>query len=317
MRRPTYTITSIMKKAFRPGERSLSRSEIVERLEVGLQAAGIDGNGEEFLTRILHIPNAPIRVGRTEAIIELVHQPHQLFDLAYRYLLDAQVPKTAEQIFREVRKRTQFSWNQIARILILERDPRFVQYENDDRWFLAEWKLANDHVYEYLVSAKAAPMPLRAVSYTMEREIGLSPKEYVFLPELDDRFQVETGTVHLTSAEQSEATESEADAEQRQAEAEVAAATTSPESARQQLSLEDDWSMNSTAVKTNVQKEVNDLLKQALHLLENRNQEMGQEVVARFQESDMRSIEGLMKEKQHNEQVVLGIKQVLASLAQQ
>ncbi|WP_126425665.1 hypothetical protein [Brevibacillus marinus] len=310
MRRPTLTTTSMMKKAFRPGERSLSRSEIVERLALELQGAGIAESGEAFLSRLLNIPNSPVRAGRTEAIIELAYQPHQLFDLAYRYLRDTQQPKTADQIFREVRKRTHFSWNQIARILVLEKDPRFVQYEQDERWFLAEWKLANDHVYEYLVSTGAASIPLRAVTYSLEQEMGLSAKEYVFLPELDDRFLVQSGYVQLSSPEPSGSGRSEAEASRAEAAAAAAVAV------QGKLTLEDDGGMNTTATMTNVQQEVAELLRQALHLLDQRGQEMGQEVIARFQESDMPGIEALLREKQQNEQIVLGIKQVLATIAQ-
>ncbi|MBO8164993.1 MAG: hypothetical protein H0Z34_14960 [Brevibacillus sp.] len=317
MRRPTYTITSIMKKVFRPGERSLSRSEVTERLEAGLRAAGLAEDGEAFLAKVLTIPNSPVRIGRTEAIIELVHQPHQLFDLAYRYLRDAHAPKTMEQISLELRRRTNFSWNQIARILILEKDPRFVRYEADERWFLAEWKLANDHVYEYLARMGVKVLPLRALVHTLEQEIGLSPREYIFLPELDDRFQVESGAVRIRSAEPPVPASGAASAAEATAEDEAAAAMEPPQPTGSQLSLEDDCVMNTTAEKINVQKEVDALLRQALTLLESRNQEMGQEVVSHFQQSDMQAIAALMKEKQHNDQVVLGIKQVLASLNQQ
>lgn len=317
MRRPTLTTTSIMKKAFRPGERSLSRSEIVERLERELQAAGIAESGAVFLSRMLKAPDSPVRIGRTEAIIELVYQPHQLHDLAYRYLLNIRQPKTAEQIFREVRKQTNFSWNQISRMLNLEKDPRFVQYEQDERWFLAEWKLANDHVYEYLVSTGAASLPLRAVSYSLEQKLDLSPKEYIFLPELDERFRVEADWLRLASAERAESTdEMEARAEVSQAEAEAAAAVAAADSTQPIRDVEADCDMNTTTTKTNVQAEVAQLLHQALKLLEQRSQEMAQEVIARFQESDVKGIEVLIQEKQRNEQVEGGIRQVLATLTQ-
>lgn len=317
MRRPTLTTTSILKKAFRPGERSLSRNEIVERLELELQGAGIAESGETFLDRLLNTPDSLVRVGRTEAIIELVHQPNQLYDLAYRYLLNIRQPRTAEQIFREVRKQTNVSWNRISRLLKLEKDPRFVQYEQDDRWFLAEWKLANDHVYEYLVSTGAASLPLRAVSYSLEQKLDLSPKEYVFLPELDERFRVEADWVRLAQAEQDvNVHESAAREERNQAEAEVAAAVAAADSSQQKHNVEADCDMNTTTTKTNVQVEVAQLLRQALQLLEQRGQEMSQEVIVRFQESDVKGIEALIQEKQRNEQVEGGIRQVLAILTQ-
>lgn len=59
------------------------------------------------------------------------------------------------------------------------------------------------------------------------------------------------------------------------------------------------------------------MLRLALDRLQVRNQEMAQEVVAHFQKSNMQAIEVLMKEKHKNEQLALGIEQVLKANDQQ
>ncbi|MGE5704023.1 MAG: hypothetical protein ACM32O_15980, partial [Clostridia bacterium] len=79
--------------------------------------------------------------------------------------------------------------------------------------------------------------------------------------------------------------------------------------------IEEEFVMNTTMNKP-VMQEVDQLLKQAITLLENRNQEMGQEVVANFQQSNMQAIEELMQEKWKNEQIVQGIQQVLTTIGQ-
>jgi hypothetical protein len=75
--------------------------------------------------------------------------------------------------------------------------------------------------------------------------------------------------------------------------------------------------MNTTTHSPSVLAEVTQLLRQALARLEARNQEMSQDVIAYFQKSDMQAIEQLMKEKHKNEQIALGIQQVLSAAEQQ
>lgn len=73
----------------------------------------------------------------------------------------------------------------------------------------------------------------------------------------------------------------------------------------------------STITNQQVLEEVQKLMQEAINRLETRNQEMSQEVVAHFQQSNMQAIEVLMKEKHKHEQIVLGIQQVLATSEQQ
>lgn len=196
MRRPTYTKSSLVKRMFRPGERSLPRTELLQRLKEAL-CANEGQTAESILDDVLQLPDAPVQIGRSEAIVELSYKPHQLHDLAYRYVRDSHTPKPLESIMRELRRRTPFAWNVIARVLTLEKDPRFVQFEQDDRWYLAEWKVANDAFYEFAKRERIHLVNLRNLYYTLEREVGLSGKEYVFLPEKDDRFRVEGDHLHV------------------------------------------------------------------------------------------------------------------------
>jgi len=300
MIRPTCTPTSIIKKVFRPGERSLPTNEIIQRLTECLPAARYDGDSEQMLAEVLQLPHSPIKVGRSDAIIELTYQPHHIFDLAYRYVRDTHAPKTIDQIIRELRRQTNLSWNQASRMLVLEQDPRFVQYQQDNRWYLAEWKVANDLLYAHAIEKGMAYMSIRALTHFIENELGLSPKEYILLPELDDRFDVDGDLITFLKEEE--------------AFSEIAAATA--EELHSQTDIEEDTNMN-TVQTLSVYHEVDQLLRQSLSKLEARGQEMSVEVVGHFQQSNMQAIENLMKEKQLNEQAALGIQQVLALLEQQ
>ncbi len=331
MKRPTYTLSSIIKKVFRSGERSLPRNEIISRIEASGLADQHGLESEALLVEVLRMEQSPVRVGRSEAILELTFQPHQLFDLAYRFLRETHTPKTVEQIIPELRRQTQFAWNQIVRMLELERDPRFVQYQGDKRWYLADWKLANDQVYEFCREKGITQIAARTLPHLMEMEVGLPEREYVFIPYLDERFRMNGETLymlvfneeeHLEEQELQQHAEQIESADEAIAAAEEEAAATLAElneeqaESYEQLQIEEEPLMNTVQTQSALQ-EVHQMLRQALGRLEVRNQEMSQEVIAHFQQSNMQAIEVLMKEKHKNEQVALGIQQVLAVCEQQ
>lgn len=358
MKRPTYTLTSLIKTVFRSGERSLPRKELCERLQERLQhtQAG-QPDGEAVLAEVLRAPHSPVRTGHTAAIIELTYRPHQLHDLAYRFLRDTHVPRTTEQIVPELRRQTQFSWNQVNRLLQLERDPRFVQYQGDRRWFLAEWEVANDRVYAYAREHGLEKIALRSLVFFLETEIGLPSRGYVFLPELDDRFEMagESMLIKTWPDQPGDALQEEAEAGEAEASVTAAAADAAPDVAaavpveavetahdfaetamaeargdaaaevavaavltddHHQRRFEEEPIVN-TILSQPVLQEVYQMLQQSLVRLQDRQQQMAQEVVAFFQQNDMAAIEALMKEKHKNEQLALAIQQALAVAEQQ
>jgi len=327
MTRPTYTLPSIIKKVFRTGERSLPRDEIAARIEESGLAAMHNLDSEALLAEVLRMDQSPVRVGRSDAILELTFQPHQLFDLAYRFLKETHTPKKVEQIIPELRRHTQFAWNQIVRMLQLERDPRFVQYQGDSRWYLAEWKLANDQIFAFCRQHHITQIAVRSLPHVLEVEVGLSEKEFVFVPRLDARFRLEGETLYILPDNEGLADSGESQPEPSlepiQAYREAAAAQTvlpaelqEPTESVNSVQKKEELLMN-TVQTPSVLHEVHQLLREALGRLEARNQEMAQEVIAHFQQSNMQAIEVLMKEKHQNEQIALGIQQTLAACEQQ
>lgn len=333
MKRPTYTPASYIKKVFRLGERSLPKDEIIDRLNQWFAKTGQTTTSERVLNETLSLPESPVRVGSSEAIIELTYQPHQLFDLAYRYVRETHSPKSMEQILREVRRQTTFSWNQAARLLVLEKDPRFVQYAGDSRWYLAEWEVMNDQVYAWMLQTKTDRMAVRNVPMMAEQELGLAYKEHIFLPEQDDRFGVSGENLYVkqpalqeTKLEQTEEAISDVEQEVTLIQEEfaslqevAAAAETVNETDTEPTTIKEETHMNMTQQQVNasVKQEVSQHLRQALAILEARNQQMAQEVIVHFQESNIQAIEVLMQEKHKNEQTVVGLGQVLAQFEQQ
>lgn len=321
MIRPTYTLPSIVKKVFRSGERSLPRMEICTRLEASEFIALTELDSRSLLDTVLKMEQTPVRVGSSDAIVEIAYQPHQLYDLAYRFLRETQTPKKVEQIVAELRRQTQFGWNQILRLLQLEKDPRFVQYQGDSRWFLAEWTLANDEVYAFCQKNGITQVTSRSLIHFLEHEVGIAA-DAAFLPGLDDRFQIDGDTLYIMVMNE----ESEVELFVHEVAAAAAADTIAPEVTEQtehqeeqhqeQEEMKEDFTMNNIQ-NQHVLQEVQQLLEQAMSKLETRHIEMSQEVVAHFQQSNMQAIEVLMKEKHKNEQIALGIKQVLATSEQQ
>ncbi|WP_400164794.1 hypothetical protein ACAF76_005910 [Brevibacillus sp. TJ4] len=320
MKRPTYTRPSIVKKVFRSGERSLPREEVSSRIEASGLVSHAELDGSSLLDIVLKMEQSPVRVGSSDAIVELTFSPHQLFDLAYRYVRDTQTPKLLEQIIGELRRQTQFGWNQINRLLQLQRDPRFVQFEGDTRWFLAEWTIANDQVFDFCQKNGISKVASRSLVYFLDQEVGIG-EEAAFLPALDDRFRMDGDTLYITAAGE-QAAEVEAQQEVAAALASDAAAAeeagpvTQPEhTPQEQEDPKEEHAMN-TVQSQHVLQEVQQLLEQAISRLDARNQEMSQEVVAHFQQNNMQAIEVLMKEKNKHEQIANGLKQLLAASEQ-
>ncbi|MFD2369287.1 hypothetical protein ACFSO0_04740 [Brevibacillus sp. GCM10020057] len=332
MKRPTYTLSSIVKKVFRSGERSLPRTEVCSRIEAHELNAYLNLDSESLLDKVLGLEQSPVRVGSSEAIVELTYQPHQLFDLAYRFLRDTLSPKKSEQIVAELRRQTQFGWNQIQRLLQLEKDPRFVQYQGDPRWFLAEWTLGNDQVYAFCVSNGITQVTSRSLVHFLEQEVGIA-QDAAFLPVLDDRFRIDGERLYII-------VRSEEPVEDEAAVQEIAVTAPSETIATTGTEVEEpaepvhnvqlgeghhesstntkeEKTMNTTVSDRQVLQEVQELLQQAISRLEARQQERTQEVVGHFQQSNMQAIELLMKEKHKHEQIALGIKQVLATSEEQ
>ncbi|MGG4497005.1 hypothetical protein [Brevibacillus reuszeri] len=343
MKRPTYTLPSIVKKVFRSGERSLPRTEICSRMEANELNAFLDLDSTALLEKVLQMDQSPVRVASSEAIVELTYQPHQLYDLAYRFLRDTGAPKKLEQIVAELRRQTQFGWNQILRMLQLEKDTRFVQYQGDIRWFIAEWTLGNDQVYEFCRANGITQVTSRSLIHFLEQEVGIAG-DAAFLPNLDDRFRIDGEILYIVVRSEDESEEQIEERIEELAVSEVAAAAVSEapetiaktdsvsevvvtESAQPVLQEEqkeqekplitkEEITM-SNATNQQVLEEVQKLLQEAIERLETRQQDMSQEVVDHFQQSNMQAIEVLMKEKHKHEQIVLGIQQVLATSEQQ
>ncbi|WP_134698539.1 hypothetical protein [Ammoniphilus sp. YIM 78166] len=309
MAKHIYTPISLIKKVFRLGERSLSRDEISQRL---LSASDVQGEwAEQTIQSALDQPSTPFREGNSRAIIEYVQETQALSQNVWRIFQEAGGPLTEEQILRKLRSFNLISWSFNFERLGLQGDHRFSQL-SDHRWILSEWEIANDEILAFIESKETKEILNKDVPYVMQMRMGMTKKKCIFLPELDDRFEILGDRITLRqdfqpvieeNAEQSVVLDSLLD-DNHTSYMEVAAAMN-----QETLEL-----VQETGEKTVVDQVVEDLMG-ALIKLEKRSTEMKEEVLSHFTANNLDAIKSLLSEKEKNEKVLEKIKDIVDELS--
>lgn len=289
-----FTPISLLKKVFRQGERSLSRQEISHRLQnIGSSEA------EEIIEAALSGEKSPFREGNSKAIIEFHQETLGLSTHAFRVLNEWGMPVTEEQLLRKLRGINLVSWGFPFERLGLQADHRFLQLI-DHRWLLNEWELVNDEVYNYLVQHETTELPIMDIPFLIQMKLGLTKKKCLFLPEFDERFQLDETRLYILSSQEK------------------------PENEDLQLNTEN-TSLMEVAVamsqevvadkpKTSVVDEVIHDLMGALIKLEQRSNVMKDEVVGHFSSNNLEAIRELMTEKEKSEKVLIKLKEIVDEL---
>jgi len=289
-----FTPISLLKKVFRPGERSLARQEISHRLQ-----DVCSGETEEIIEAALSFQKSPFREGNSKAIIEFHQEALGLSTHAFRVLNEWGMPVTEEQLLRKLRGLNLVSWGFPFERLGLQADHRFLQL-SDQRWLLKEWELVNDEVYNYLVQHETTELPLMDIPFLIQMKLGLTKKKCLFLPEFDERFQMDETRLYVLSSQTQPEAEDLLTNSENTSFTEVAAAMS-------QEALVD-------KPKTSVVDEVIHDLMGALIKLEKRSTEMKDEVVGHFSSNNLEAIRELMTEKEKNEKVLLKLKEIVDEL---
>lgn len=302
-----YTPISLIKKAFKPGERSLSRQEICQRL---LNLTPMEEDlAEQTIQLALDQPSSPFREGNSRAIIEYVQEHQSLAQHVLRVLQDAGNPLSEEQILRKLRGHSLISWSFAFERLGLLGDHRFSQL-SDLRWILSDWEIANDGIFEYLQTKENQELQAKDIPYIVQMRAGITKKKCLFLPELDGRFEVAEDKVALRQSVQPVGKENAIELTDGQLDPnhtsfmEVAAAMN-------QETLE---MVQDRPDKTIVDQVVDDLLG-ALIKLEKRSTEMKEEVLSHFTANNLDAIKSLLSEKEKNEKVLSKIKDIVDDLS--
>ncbi|MBP1932856.1 hypothetical protein [Ammoniphilus resinae] len=304
-----FTAISLLKKVFKPGERSLSRGEITHRLVSFFEEEHEEG--EKLIQAALNAEKTPFREGNSRAIIEYKQEPHAIASHVYKILNDAKVPLTEETILRRLRSLSLISWNFSFDRLGLITDSRFSQVELDKRWVLSDWEPVNDQVYQYFMNQGIGELPMREIPLLIQMKLNVPKNKCLFFPELDERFFAEDEVLYLVGqpGEEPHFTDSENNSaalqeQTKQSYQEVASAV-------ETRVVEERTADNS---KTVVDQVLEDLLG-GLIKLEKRSGEMKEEVLTYFTSNDIEAIGTLMKEKERNEKVLEKLKEIIDELS--
>lgn len=306
MKELVLTASSMLKKVFRTGERSLSREELSDRLHNTFENEYVDGLNpqsviEEALTDVL----SPFQEGVSHAVIEMNFPTSDpLADEIHRYLLENRGPITAEQALRRLRRKGLVSYSFTVDKLPLYKNLRFIRFKGSDLWYLSSWKPANDQIFEFLVDMNMKQLPLNQLFLMMDTEMQLPRKEYVFVLEGDSRFKVIDGNFVIVSYDSVETTKlvnTLMDKQEKITE-EVATTMLMETQAQTQTKTQD--------VFENVLEDINS----STEKLEQRIQEMEEEVLGFFKENNMTAITQLVNEKEKCETITRKLEEVMELL---
>ncbi|MBN6188362.1 hypothetical protein JQN58_16010 [Aneurinibacillus sp. BA2021] len=323
-----YTPSSMVKKVFRPGERSLSRQELESRLQntYGTSLQHANQSPSQVIERAIMEGNSPFHVGASHAVVEMEapFRDHIAEELV-RFFLENKGPLTAEQCLKKLRRHNVISYSYSEDKLPLYKDARFVQFANSDLWYLSRWEVANDRLYRLLSGKQVKQLPLAQLLLMMEHELSLSRRDYVFVPEGDARFHVIEGLVILDYASGENKAEEEAEKEAQPQPEEVH--TQSEEMRATELEQEQE----STTVIIQREEEVaatmaNDMktasvfedvlvnVQDSTERLEQRIKEMEEEVLEHFKVNNMTAISTLVAEKEKCEGIVAALEKVIEAV---
>lgn len=288
--RQIFTPISLLKKVFRSGERSLSREEISDRLR-RLSGSSME-DAEKIIQAALNDEKSPFCEGSSRAIVEFRQQPASFVHETIQWLRKLGTPVEEEQLLRKLRSKNKISWSFSFERLGFLNDHRFVQL-TDGRWLLTEWDIANDEVFRYLTERGITELARREIPSLLKVKLGMRDNR-LFLPELDERFRIDDTKVYILDgqAEREQIIKNSSYVE--------VAATMSQETALKEKLIVD---------------EVLEDLTIALAKLEQRSNEMKEEVIQHFSSNNLEAIKALMHEKERNEIALRKLRQLLDELA--
>ncbi|WP_027416459.1 hypothetical protein [Aneurinibacillus terranovensis] len=293
-----YTPSSMLKKVFREGERSLSRQELQNRLQNTHETSLItlQLSAEQVIEQAVADELSPFHIGGSHAVIEIdgVYRDH-IADELVRYFLETKAPLTREQCLKKLRRNNLVSYSYDGNKLPLFHDARFVQFNGSDLWYLSRWNVANDEIYSYLTDRGIKQLPIAQLHMIVEHELGLSRREFVFVPEGDPRFRVIDGLVIVSYTDEINHDENkEKSAVQiNQHEEEVA------------VTMAND-------VKTaSIWEDILCNAQDSIEKVEQRIKEMEEEVLDHFKQNNMAAISQLVAEKEKNESIVKALEKVM------
>ncbi|GEN33093.1 MULTISPECIES: hypothetical protein [Aneurinibacillus] len=308
-----YTPSSMLKKVFRTGERSLSRQELESRLQntYATSLRRVHQSPSEVIDGALAEKVSPFHVGSSHAVVEMeVPFRDHIAEELVRYFLENKGPLTAEQCLKKLRRHNVVSYSYTEDKLPLYKDPRFVRFAGSELWYLARWEIANDRLYRFLSDKQIKQLPLAQLLLMMEHELNISRRDYVFVPEGDPRFRVIEGLVIVDYKEEDGVTETQAE--------EIHATELIQERVEETVNIQREEevaaSMANDVKTASVFEDVLVNAQDSMEKLEQRIKEMEEEVLEHFKDNNMSAISTLVAEKEKCEAIAAALEKVVEAV---
>ncbi|MED0670227.1 hypothetical protein [Aneurinibacillus aneurinilyticus] len=313
-----YTPSSMLKKVFRTGERSLSRQELENRLQntYGTSLQRMNQSPAQVIDEALAEEISSFHVGASHAVIEMEAPFRDLIaEELVRYFLESKGPLTAEQCLKKLRRQNIISYSYAENKLPLYKDSRFVQFTGSDLWYLARWEVANDRVYRFLANKQIKQLPLTQLLLMMEHELNLSRRDYVFVPEGDSRLRVIEGLV-LVDDEAKNSGDKEEKVPLQTEEVQATALDQESTAITENIQREEEVAVTmANDMKTvSVFEDVLVNAQDSTEKLEQRIKEMEEEVLEHFKGNNMSAISTLVAEKEKCEAIVVALEKVVEAV---
>lgn len=212
---------------------------------------------KEYIKYVLDQENSPFSM--VDEKVTLKKHPFSLNDIAYEYFIQNARTQDFQRVCQHVIQKGKISPEKLQMNFNLEGDIRFAQLIHLDRWFLTEWEICNNEVYQWTQKENLLQtnlVDLYQLVNTRLQETDQPAK--IFIPDTDPRFEIrKKGRVFVHNSMKEE-----------------------------------------TAVeKQKAFDLVIEQIKETIELLHMRNEEMSEEVVQHFNAHNLEAIQTLMAEK--------------------
>ncbi|GIM48234.1 hypothetical protein DNHGIG_37830 [Collibacillus ludicampi] len=223
------------------------------------------------------------------------HVPDDLHDLAYKFLAEKMYPQKHGELLRHIQQVTKRSRGELMSRVDFERDWRFARLTSGE-WTLTEWSIINDEVVDLMTTLNVRNANRQELLELVA--VDSKGETIVFFPELDPRFQVGSdGQIELLAFQDPPSNEAKA-SDKRDKESHF------------MLNNEETEEKYMTAKKDLIASILMEL-EAYLNRLEERDQQIPQEVMAYFHNDDLKGIERLMQERKRNAEFSTDLQELL------
>lgn len=297
---PVYTPVSFLKRFLIGQEQQMTVLDLMIQLK-GCESfflSAYNMHAKDLIEHIIGQEDSPFIIDTTDTI-QLEEFPIKINNIAYEYLVQTGKPQSLERLIKQVSKRTKIPIEQVQKQLYIDKDIRFVQIYGFDRWFLTEWEICNDEIYELLLERDSRETTIQHIFQLISTRIQEKdgPRK-IWIPDFDSRFIVlDNGKVTIEENHEEEC---------------IMDCKQSENTIHQK-------NITNVIEKTTVEEKISEdtcqsvirQLYDGINILEERNKRMSEEVIGHFNNNNIEAIHKLMEEKRINLELQQDISKII------